>query len=579
MQMQHCALPGYAATALVRTVGSGSELPRKREIEITMRFAGGPGRNVKATGRVKNVLLSKMSARHSLAARGLSHTPLLGAGLRARGSGTHMPVQAVAVPMRPMDTPSPAKQTIPGDHMANAKAGLPDGVNSMVVDRFTLDSGVEMRDVLVAYSTYGTLNDAADNGVIVGHSLTSNSNVHEWWPQMLGSNDPTSSKDESGFCLDTAEDFVICCNFCGSPYGSASPVTVSPERSDAGCYGADFPVFTIRDHVRLQKKVLDRLGVKQLRLAIGGSMGGMIALEWGATYPEYVGQMILIASCGRHSDWAIGLGQVQRAAITSDQSFHDGRYAELGSKPERGLANARMMAMLTYRAPSSVDEKFGRSFTELSCGSSIYAVESYLRYQGEKFIGRFDANCYLGLTASLDTHNVAAGRGDYREVLQSISHKTLIVGIDSDMLYPIELQMELAQHLPNASMHTIKSPHGHDSFLIEIDSLNETILRFRRGLNPSSAAAAAEELAASCASPEERDRVLKVALGDALQTSEQSVKEILRLNLKLQAMEAKLRATNIPKEELCELCTPSLENLREMDRRVVERIRQKKTPW
>jgi len=462
--------------------------------------------------------------------------------------------------------------------MANARAGLPDGVSWMIVENFTLESGIEMKDVVVAYSTYGSLNAAGDNGVIVGHSLTSNSNVHEWWPQMLGANDPAAGDQEVGYCLDTTSDFVVCVNFCGSPYGSASPLTTNPQRADGGSYGADFPLFSIRDHVRLQKEVLDRMGVKRLRLAIGGSMGGMIALEWGATFPDYVEQMVLIASCGRHTDWAIGIGQVQRAAITSDVDFQDGWYSEGSTKPERGLANARMMAMLTYRAPGSVDEKFGRSFTENE-GLSTWAVESYLQYQGEKFIGRFDANCYLRLTASLDTHNVAADRGTYAEVLQSLTQKTLVVGIDSDMLYPLQLQQELAQYLPNSYLHTIKSPHGHDSFLIEIDALNETISRFRRGMNPSSSAAAAEELAASCASPEESNKVLIEALGEAMQTADQSEKEIVRLNLKLQALESKLRDSDISNAEIRELCRPSVEDLRDMDHRVVERLRKSKTPW
>lgn len=323
------------------------------------------------------------------------------------------------------------------------------------------------------------------------------------------------------FSLDTSSDFVVCVNYLGSPYGTASPVTPDPDKDDGRIYAADFPTpVTIRDNVRLQRMLLDRLGVKHLKMAIGGSMGSMVALEWAACYPDYVDELVLIAGCGRHTDWAIGIGEAQRFSIMADAKFNGGDY-DINDPPRAGLATSRMMAMLSYRAPASVDERFRRSVMEDKNGQgaksslgipadgggllrkpSVHAdlgnnvkahaneemqslpyfcVESYLQYQGKKFIQRFDANCYIQLTYTLDSHDVARDRGSYLEVLSQLKHRTLVVGITSDVLYPFELQTELQENMPNAELYAIDSPHGHDAFLIEITSLNDAIARFRRG--------------------------------------------------------------------------------------------------
>ena len=298
-----------------------------------------------------------------------------------------------------------------------------------------------------------------------------------------------------------------------SPYGSSSPVTADPAKlrkglqGEAAAYAGDFPFpVSIRDNVRLQKRLLDRLGVKHLKLAIGGSMGGMLALEWGIMYPDFVSAMVLICSCGRHPDCAIGLGEAQRHAIYADEKWRGGHYS-VDSPPAAGLATSRMMAMLSYRAPASVDDRFSRSVMKKPAGHNplvhaasapdvrqgnggasaeedengkkFFAVESYLQYQGKKFITRFDANCYVHLTHTLDTHDVSRGRGEYAEVLGGIAIPTLIVGVDSDVLYPVKLQQELAELIPQAKLFEISSPHGHDSFLIEIDSLNEAVANWR----------------------------------------------------------------------------------------------------
>eukprot|EP00241_Pyramimonas_parkeae_P003936 CAMPEP_0114241758 /NCGR_PEP_ID=MMETSP0058-20121206/9801_1 /TAXON_ID=36894 /ORGANISM="Pyramimonas parkeae, CCMP726" /LENGTH=606 /DNA_ID=CAMNT_0001354301 /DNA_START=126 /DNA_END=1947 /DNA_ORIENTATION=+ len=494
-----------------------------------------------------------------------------------------------------MHSRASSEKVIPGDHMANAQVGvLPSGVDSMVLESFTLESGKVMKNLVVAYSTYGELNFAGDNCVVVGHSLTSNSKVCEWWGVMMG--------EGSDFSLNLQADFVVCCNYCGSPYGSASPVTQDPAKAlqfGSTLYGSDFPAFTIRDQVRVQKAVVDALGVRRVRLAIGASMGGMVALEWAACFPDFVDELVVIAACGRHTDWAIGIGEVQRKIITSDENFKGGRYHDDDTAPEQGLAAARMMAMLSYRAPVSVDEKFARMTVDDSGTEEqrpMFQVESYLRYQGSKFNKRFDANCYLRLTDCLDTHNVAKERGEYLQVLSSIQHRSLVVGIDSDMLYPLALQKELAKYLPNASMHEIHSPHGHDSFLIEIHSLNETVARFRQGVNTSAALDQAEALIAGAATIEEREALLTVALADSVEKQDAFEKEIVRLNLRLQAMESKLQKVKEAALEGGEECVVAIssvdnnsidevdpkrriDNLRDMDARVMRLIRKAKTPW
>ena len=403
-----------------------------------------------------------------------------------------------------------------GDHMKDAGPGLPPGASLATFPALRLDSGAVLRDVRCAYSTYGELNAAGDNVVVVGHSLTSNSCVHEWWGEMLGAG--------PAFALDTDRDFIVCANYLGSPYGTSSPCTPDPAKrgrdddhhddhhasssspsssssSFSAWYGADFPTpCTIRDNVRLQKMLLDHLGAKKIRCAIGGSMGAMLALEWGATHPDLVESLVLIAGCGKHTDWAIGIGEAERFAIAADAKFLGGAY-DPRDPPLGGLAAARMTAMLTYRAPRSVDDRHRRA-REASPPPDAHAdaelkvvrratpgaagalphfeVESYLRYQGRKFTKRFDANCYAQLTHTLDSHDVAEDKGgDYEATMRAIAQPTMVVGITSDLLYPIHLQEEMARLMPRAEMRAIDSVHGHDAFLIEIRALNRDVAAFR----------------------------------------------------------------------------------------------------
>jgi len=426
-----------------------------------------------------------------------------------------------------------SSEPVPDDHMKSTAIGPPPNALLMTIPFLQLENGARLERVQVCYSTYGRLNDKGDNCVLVGHSLTSNSNVDEWWSEFLGSGGEDDA--ETKCSLNLEKDFIVCCNYLGSPYGTASPVSENPE-TPGKIYGSRFPApVTIRDNVNLQKMVLDQLKVTKLSMCIGGSMGAMLALEFAASFPEFVEKLVLIAGCGKHTDWAIGIGEAQRHAIVSDVNFEGGDYDVVSGGPKDGLATSRMMAMLSYRAPVSMDEKFSRMNVEGrehavrgggggggGGGSEnenekmndkqegddkattqdgeqtqqkrksfdhnnvpYWQVESYLQYQGQKFIQRFDANCYLQLTYTLDSHDVSRGRenGDYERVLSKLTHDTLVVGILSDVLYPFALQRELADCMPNAQLYTIDSPHGHDSFLIEINSLNEVIRRWRNGEN------------------------------------------------------------------------------------------------
>lgn len=334
---------------------------------------------------------------------------------------------------------------------------------------FTLNDGTTLRDVPVAYQTWGTRNAAGTNAVLVCHALTGDTDVADWWDGLFGPN----------CALDPTEDFVVCLNVPGSPYGSVSPVTTNPETGAR--YGPDVPTFTIRDTVRLHRRALERLGVRRVACAIGGSMGGMQVLEWAFETTEdgapFVQSLVPIAVGGRHTAWQIGWGEAQRQAIAADPKWNDGHYAP-DDPPREGLATARMMAMVSYRSQPSFRGRFGREVMPDKEGAP-YAVESYLHHQGDKLADRFDANCYVALTKQMDTHDVSRGRGPYEAVLASIEQPSLVVGIDSDVLYPLAEQEELVEHLPNVTLEVLSSPHGHDAFLIELDALNCQVATWR----------------------------------------------------------------------------------------------------
>eukprot|EP01134_Creolimax_fragrantissima_P002328 CFRG2328T1 len=431
--------------------------------------------------------------------------------------------------------------SIPDDHMTTERVGLPPGVSVKYLTSLNLELGGVLNKFPLAYTSYGTLNAKGNNCILVGHSLTSNSNVGEWWGTLLGSG--------PSYFLNTDRYYIVCVNYLGSPYGSASPLTPRTSTDDGDecrdkcsaqmpLYGKYFPRVTMRDNVNAQRQLLELLGVTHLEIATGGSMGCMLALEMACSYPEFVSELVLVAGCAEHPDWAIGLGDAQRHCIYSDENWMAGDYMNIGrlqttsandvgchacrekncrilyKKPDKGLYAARMSAMLTYRTPQSITARFARqeqtpissSKHEITNDSiylrpqSMFSIESYLRYQGEKFVKRFDGACYSHLTLTLDTHDVGRNRGslvtngttpmrtqsskrqpNFRNVLKNLKHRTLVVGIDSDNLYPIELQREMALYMPNSLLYTVKSPHGHDSFLIEIEQLNKVVCEWRDG--------------------------------------------------------------------------------------------------
>lgn len=350
---------------------------------------------------------------------------------------------------------------------------------------FTTEGGATLHDVPIAYRTWGRLNASGTNAVLVCHALTGDANVGAWWQDLIG---PERA-------LDPEQDFVICANIPGSPYGSASPTTINPDTGAP--YGADFPDFTIRDTVALHRHLLDHLGVRRVRCAIGGSMGGMQVLEWafqrGDAGAPFVRTLIPIAVGGRHTPWQIGWSEAQRQAIYADANWQDGAYTP-AHPPTDGLAAARAMAMVSYRSHGSFQKRFGRERQSENGASASeeavpFAVESYLRYHGQKLVDRFDANCYVQLTQQMDTHDVARGRsGSYERILARITQPALVVGIDSDVLYPLVEQEELAAHLPNADLQVLSSPHGHDAFLIEQEALNAMIVQWRTAEAASSVA-------------------------------------------------------------------------------------------
>lgn len=332
-------------------------------------------------------------------------------------------------------------------------------------EAFQLESGQELVGVEVAYRTWGRLNAEGDNAVIVCHALTGWADVDDWWEPLLG----------SGKALNTERDFILCSNILGSCYGTTGPTSLNPRTGVA--YGSSFPAITIRDMVHLQAELVKGLGIKSIQLVIGGSLGGMQVLEWGLLYPDLVKAIAPIACPGRHSAWCIGLSEAQRQAIYADSDWQDGNY-QPEQQPKRGLAAARMMAISTYRSWRSFTMRFGRQYQSDQLGEQ-FAIVHYMHHQGEKLVERFDANTYITLTYAMDSHDLARDRQNYEFVLRSIQQPALVVGIDSDILYPPVEQQEIASLLPNAQLSWLHSPHGHDAFLIDMEVLNNLVVRFR----------------------------------------------------------------------------------------------------
>ena len=328
---------------------------------------------------------------------------------------------------------------------------------------FVLESGAALPELTIAYRTWGRLAPGGDNAVLACHALTGSADLHLWWPAVLG----------PGRAFDPQRDFVVCSNVLGSCYGSTGPLSAPP--GGGGRYGPAFPAVSVRDMVRAQAALLDALGVRRLRLVAGGSLGGMQALEWAALYPERVAAVAALAVSGRHSAWCIGLSEAQRQALYADPLWQDGAY-DPACPPAAGLRAARMLAMCTYRSRASFQERFGRAVAP----GGGWEVEDWLRHHGDRLVERFDANSYVALTRAMDGHDLSRGRGPYAAALAGIRVPTLVVAIDSDVLYPPEEQAELAAGLGRGRLAWLRSPHGHDAFLIEGEQVDRLLRDFRR---------------------------------------------------------------------------------------------------
>lgn len=344
---------------------------------------------------------------------------------------------------------------------------------------FRFEVGAELGPIDVAFETYGELN--GENCILVCHALTGSAHaafynseedkIPGWWDGIIG----------PGKALDTDKYFVVCANILCGCYGTTGPTTINPRTLKE--YGTSFPVTTIRDMVRVQKRLLHWLGVEKVQLVIGGSLGGMQAIEWAVMYPEMVVRAAPIATGAGHTAWGIGLNEVARQAIFNDPAYRNGDYYAYG-QPSHGLSLARMISMISYRSPESFTFRFqrdrihedgGKGFFDLK---NIFQIESYLHYQGVKLVERFDANTYVYITYAMDLHDVARDRGKLEDVLHGIKSKVLCVGISSDLLYPAVEQRGLAELIAQARYVEIQSIHGHDAFLIEFDQLNRILRDF-----------------------------------------------------------------------------------------------------
>jgi homoserine O-acetyltransferase/O-succinyltransferase len=356
---------------------------------------------------------------------------------------------------------------------------------TIALDHFVLRDGSRLAPVTLGYETWGTLAPTGDNVVLLCHALTGSSHAYDphqpddpragWWNPLIG----------PGRVLDTERYFVVCVNVLGSCYGSTGPADPHPE--DGRPYGSRFPWVGIADMVRAQRILLERLGVRRLALVAGGSIGGQQALEWAVAYPDFVERAVVLAAGARLSAMGIALNEIGRRAIAADPHWHDGEYPP-GRGPDDGLAIARMVAMLSYTSADELEARFSRRHasrpTSQPSFGDPYDVESYLQYQGQKLVRRFDANSYLVLTRAMDRYDVAEGpgRGSDAAALARVRASLLAVGISSDWLFPPTQVRALAEGIVaaggQARYAAIESPLGHDAFLKAWDQVDAVLRSF-----------------------------------------------------------------------------------------------------
>ncbi|CEH28336.1 homoserine O-acetyltransferase MetX [Aneurinibacillus migulanus] len=351
-------------------------------------------------------------------------------------------------------------------------------VRNMIVDEITLECGDTLKQVNIAFETSGTLNEEKTNAILVCHALTGDAcavgdeNTPGWWEGLIG----------PGRYIDTNKYFVVTANVLGGCCGTTGPASVHPETGKP--YGSDFPVVTIRDMVQLQYKLVKGLGIEKLFAIVGGSMGGMQVYEWAVMYPEMMHLVLPIATSARLSAVAIAYNDVGRQAILSDPEWNKGHYYP-GKGPVNGLSIARMLGMITYRTSDLFEYRFGRrlkdeqNVTQFDC---TFNIESYLRYQGQKLVSRFDANSYLYLLKAMDLHDIGRGRGGIKAALDKVQAKVLSVAISNDLLYPADHQEEVVEMLramgKEVEYHFVESIYGHDGFLVEFVKIGPLVKQF-----------------------------------------------------------------------------------------------------
>ena len=330
--------------------------------------------------------------------------------------------------------------------------------NSIILDGpFALESGATLSDVTVAFNTYGELNEDRSNAIIVLHALTGSPNVHEWWSGIFG----------TGKLLDPDKYFIIAPNLLGSCYGTTGPESVAPNGKP---YLASFPTISGRDMARVNLALLDAIGIDEVHLAIGGSLGGMVTLEMAALQPERFRNIAPIAVSGSHSAWRIAFSSTIRKTILAfDPTLQD------RSKLLAGLKIARQSATISYRSAAEFDGRFGREKRGLT-----FEVERYLEHQGDKIVERFSPYSYLTLTRAMELYDITDKRGCTGHAVESISANAFFVGISSDLLYPPKEIEQFASYFPNARYKTLQAIHGHDSFLVDAEALNRILLPWLR---------------------------------------------------------------------------------------------------
>jgi homoserine O-acetyltransferase/O-succinyltransferase len=347
-------------------------------------------------------------------------------------------------------------------------------------DELTLESGETLGTVTLAYETYGELNTDKSNGVLVLHGFSADAHVAGtskedgslgWWDSLIG----------PGKGIDTDRYFVICINVLGGCKGSTGPSSLNPKTRKP--YGADFPLVTIGDMVQAQRHLIDHLGIQKLLVVVGGSMGGMQVLQWMVSYPEKIRSAIPIATTLKHSPQQIAFNEVGRQAVMADPNWRNGNYYG-GKLPSKGLAVARMIGHITYMSDTSMAEKFGRKVRpdkEPFKFSADFEVEGYLRYRGDNFVKRFDANSYLYITKAIDQFNVLNGYS-LGNVFRGLRAKVLVLAFKSDWLYPSYQSQEIVKACKLAGVDTsyceITSTYGHDAFLLEIEQEAQLISGF-----------------------------------------------------------------------------------------------------